>query len=152
MKHGYFYHFGGPTKGPVSLQELRQKPSSVFGFASKDGEDWKPIWQIAPRTTIEVPRGCKLLLAGIQRPRGRSTVLHLHRRGWTRLPDKVGYVVEVAVGGFDDDLWWLAENTPNGRLSPIACRTEAIRLIGRFRCGFSVRQFLLRSGLPVVDV
>ncbi|HJT34209.1 MAG TPA: hypothetical protein VJ783_19335 [Pirellulales bacterium] len=136
----------------MSLRELQQKPASVFGFASKDGQDWMPIWQIAPRTTIEIPRGCRLLLAGARRPCGPSTVLHLHRRGWTPLPDKVGYVVEVAVGGFDDDLWRLAENMTKGCLSPIACRTEAIRLVGRFRSRFSIRQLFWCEGLPEIKV
>lgn len=151
MKDGYFYHFGGPTKGPVPFRELQQKPSSVFGFASKDGQDWMPIWQLAPRTTIEVPRDCKLLLAGLRRPRGPSTVLYLHRRGWTPLPDKVGYVVEVAVGGFDDDLWRLAENMAKDCSCPIACRSDAISLVGRFRSGFSIRQLLGCGSLPEIE-
>ncbi|MGH7194727.1 MAG: hypothetical protein ACREJM_14505, partial [Candidatus Saccharimonadales bacterium] len=51
---------------------------------------------------------------GVRGPSGPATVLHLHRCRWTPLRDKIGYVVEVAVGGFDDDLWRLAENMAKG--------------------------------------
>ncbi len=180
MNEDFYYHFGGPTKGPISRRELAEKPSHLFGFASRDRKNWHPIHEVAPRRTLEIPLGCRLLYGGVCRPkRPQFVLLSLYKPGHTRLPDRIGYIAEVELRGYSGAFvigqpteaelrqttgfavpsWYshhemsvLLNDTPKGGQNLVVAAWDSVRWIGRYQRGFSFRQFFHDQRLPEVDL